>query len=239
MVSRRPSRAILPASKAYLRSIPSACTAFRYAAMHPTGARARRNRTSWGCRLYPFVRPWRTAWANRASRQRATRPLASRYFGWNVHSRIAGSGLLRHGPATRVPDFASPLRDGYAGCHGFALACRWLKQLLERCQPGRVRRPGGRSHQIAVNVSFGPILGDILSSRGLHFGGTCRVRRAFLSFEHACRGKYLRPMTNCRDRLVRGCKMTNHLENPLVQAEIFRCPAAGHDQRIIRARLDL
>ena len=57
-----------------------------------------------------------------------------------------------------------------------ALVCRGLNQLQESRQPGRVRWPGGRSYKIAVDVSFGPILGDKLSSRGLNFGATCRVR---------------------------------------------------------------
>ena len=50
-----------------------------------------------------------------------------------------------------------------------------------------------------------------------HFGATCRVRRAFLSLEHACRSENLRPMTYRCYRLVGGGKMSNHLENPLVQ----------------------
>jgi len=120
-----------------------------------------------------------------------------------------------------------------------ALVYHGLKQLQESCQPSRVRWPGGRSYKIAVNVSFGPIFGYILSSRGLDFGATCRVRRAFLSFEYACRSKNLRPMTNCCYRLVGGCKMTDHLQNPLVQAEVFWRPATGYDERIIGAWLDL
>ena len=114
-----------------------------------------------------------------------------------------------------------------------------LKQLQESRQPGRVRWPGGCSYKVAVDVGFGPIPGDILASRGLDFGATCRVRRAFLSFENACRGKNLCPVTNRRYRLVGGCKMTNRLENPLIQAQVFRRPPPGDDERIIGAWPDL
>ena len=109
------------------------------------------------------------------------------------------------------------------------------QQLGKRFQPGRVRRPCGRRHEVAIDVRV------VESVAGRHetaatrfdFGRDRRIGGATSALHNACRRQNLDTVTNRGDRLARHVKASHEFQHSLIQSQVFRCATSGNDQSLI------
>ncbi len=106
-------------------------------------------------------------------------------------------------------------------------------------QPGGVRRPGRRGHQVAVGVGLVDRDVGVLAAGKAHFRRTGRVGRAGPAFQHAGCGQQLSAVADCGDRLVGAGEVTHDLQHAFVQAQVFRSPPARDDQAVVGRRIDI
>lgn len=104
------------------------------------------------------------------------------------------------------------------------------KELADKC---RVRRPCGRSNQVAV--CDGGIDGDvgIFAVRKYNLCAAGRIGGAGAPLKHPRCGKQLGSVAKGADGLPRTEEMLHSLDHLLIQAKIFRRPSSRYDEPII------
>src|SRR5215469_3942668 len=103
----------------------------------------------------------------------------------------------------------------------------------ESGEPGRVRWPGGRGDQRAVDMRLVHRDLDVLAARGVDLGGAGWVGIQRLALHGSGGGEQLGAVADGSDRLVGVREMADDFEHPQIEPNVFRGAASGNDQRIV------
>lgn len=102
-----------------------------------------------------------------------------------------------------------------------------------------MRRPRGRCDQIAVHVSLGHPHVHVPSAGNVYFRADRRICTHRAALHDSGRGQQLRPVAERSHRFLHIKEMTDNIEHPAVQPQVFGRTPAWDDQRIVRFRLHL
>ena len=96
-----------------------------------------------------------------------------------------------------------------------------------------MRRPGRGGDQIAIDVHLIDADLRIMAAAQPHLRRAGRVGAAGAAFQHPGRCQQLRAVANGGDRFFRGVKRLHQRDHVGIQAQVFRRPTAGDQERIV------
>ena len=98
--------------------------------------------------------------------------------------------------------------------------------------------PCGCSHKIAIGNGIGDFQVGELPASKLDFRLACGISRALFALQHLGSGQQLGAMADGSDRFLGIKEVPHHGEHFLIEPQILRCPATGHDQGVVIGRID-
>ena len=114
------------------------------------------------------------------------------------------------------------------------------QQFHEFTHPSRVSRPGGGSHQVAINMG-GVHSGcgfNVAAAAGSHFGADRRVAGTSTVLQDTGCSQDLRSVADSGDGFFGLCKVPNHREDLCIESKIFRGSASRYHESIELVRIE-